>query len=99
MPERRPGVPRLRHGVGVGVGHACTEGTVHGAISDDGDPFTGLFIAASCNSRSSHGQVVQYVTVTVYDYWDRIVGTSLQGSSLRLLDTFSSKHTMFTPRT
>ena len=77
MPERRPGVPRLRHGVGVGVGHACTEGIVHGAISDDGDPFTGLFIAASCNSRSSHGQVVQYVTVTVYDYWDRIVGTRL----------------------
>jgi hypothetical protein len=34
--------------------------------------YTGSFIAASCNSRSSHGQVhpVQYVTVTVYDYWD-----------------------------
>jgi hypothetical protein len=29
MAERRPGVPRLRHGVGVGVGHVYTEGTVH----------------------------------------------------------------------
>ena len=25
--------------------------------SDNGDPFTGLFVAASCKSRSSHGQV------------------------------------------
>jgi hypothetical protein len=32
MSERRPGVPRLRHGVGVGVGHVCVEGTVHGPI-------------------------------------------------------------------
>jgi hypothetical protein len=32
MSERRPGVPRLRHGVGVGVGHFCAEGTVHGPI-------------------------------------------------------------------
>ena len=32
MSERRPGVPRLRHGAGVGVGHVCAEGTVHGPI-------------------------------------------------------------------
>ena len=32
MSERRPGVPRLRHGVGVGVGHFCAEGTVHSPI-------------------------------------------------------------------
>ena len=32
MSERRPGVPRLRHGVGVGVGHVRAEGTVHGPI-------------------------------------------------------------------
>jgi hypothetical protein len=37
-------------------------------------PYTGLFIAASCNSRSSHGQVhtVQYRIITT---WNRIVGT------------------------
>ena len=32
MSERRPGVPRLHHGAGVGVGHVCTEDTVHGPI-------------------------------------------------------------------
>ena len=32
MSERRPGVPRLRHGAGVGVWHVCAEGTVHGPI-------------------------------------------------------------------
>jgi hypothetical protein len=32
MSERRPGVPRLRHGAGVGVGQVCAEGTVHGPI-------------------------------------------------------------------
>ena len=32
MSERRPGVTRLRQGAGVGVGHVCAEGTVHGPI-------------------------------------------------------------------
>ena len=32
MSERRLGVLRLRHGAGVGVGHVCAEGTVHGPI-------------------------------------------------------------------
>jgi hypothetical protein len=32
MSERRPGVPRLHHGAGVGVGHVCAEDTVHGPI-------------------------------------------------------------------
>ncbi len=36
MSERRMGVPRLRHGAGVGVGHVCAEGTVHGPISHSG---------------------------------------------------------------
>jgi hypothetical protein len=39
-------------------------------------PYTGLFIAASCNSRSSHGQVRNSYSVRPH-YWDRIVGTSL----------------------
>ena len=32
MSERRLGVLRLLHGAGVGVGHVCAEGTVHGPI-------------------------------------------------------------------
>jgi hypothetical protein len=42
-------------------------------------PFTGLFIDASCNSRSSHGQVhtVQYRTITT--------GIELWGPFLPLL--------------
>jgi hypothetical protein len=31
MPEHRPGVSRWREGVGLGVGHVYTQGTVQGA--------------------------------------------------------------------
>jgi enterochelin esterase-like enzyme len=44
--------------------------------------YTGLFIATSCNSRSSHGQYTRssqntYSTeqLQVQDYWDRMIKT------------------------
>ena len=35
---------------------------VSDSLSDNADPITGLFIDASCNSRSSHGQYIQSST-------------------------------------
>jgi hypothetical protein len=67
-------------------------------------PYTGLFIAASCNSRSSHGQYtrssteqLQYGAVTRASYWDRIIGTGTKIRSLDYVYTYTLITLFFQP--